>query len=160
MVSKNTKPAGGHRNWLRVPALALVFALALAGCDWIAGDGEGGYPYTFRFKVDNNTHLYGGAPKTITKVEFINGDTRNDLVLYQSGQPVTPGGARSTEHHVSGFTIEYSPSTRIFGVQVTFEGGTRAFAWSHAGHGQKILVSVNPPDYFNLSVISFSLGNW
>jgi hypothetical protein len=36
---------------------------------------------TLKFKGDNNTGHNGGAAKTITKVEFINGDTRNDDVL-------------------------------------------------------------------------------
>ena len=139
-----------------VAVLALVFVLA--GCGEIDSEGEDGY--TFRFKVDNNTHLSGGAPKTINKVEFINGDTRNDDVLFWSSQPISPGGERSMQYTARGFTIEYTSGTRIFGVQVMFEDGTKVFKWSYAGHNEKILVSVNPPDYYNASGISFSPGNW
>ena len=139
-----------------VAVLALVFVLA--GCGEIDSEGEDGY--TLRFKVDNNTHLSGGAPKTINKVEFINGDTRNDDVLFWSSQPISPGGERSMQYTARGFTIEYTSGTRIFGVQVMFEDGTKVFKWSYAGHNEKILVSVNPPDYYNASGISFSPGNW
>ena len=139
-----------------VTVLALVFALA--GCGKVDSEGEDGY--TFRFKVDNNTHLNGGALKTITKVEFINGNTRNDYVRYASSEELSPGGERSIQYTARGFTVEYTPGTRIFGVQVTFEDGTKVFKWSYAGHNENILVSVNHPGYSNSSGISFSQGNW
>ena len=142
-------------------AAALVFCLALTGCNGITSGGEDGY--TFKFKVDNNTHQSGGTSKTITKVEFINGDTRNDTVLSWSGQTIAPGGARSMQHTVRGFTIEHTPSTRVYGVQVTFDDGTAFFKPGYAGHESKILVSVNHPTYYNPnnpSGISFSPGHW
>ena len=136
----------------------VIIAITLAGCNGVVNPEENGY--TFKFKVDNNTNQNGGTPKTISRVEFINGDTRNDDVRYSSGQSLNPGGERSMQYTALGFTIEYTSSTRIFGVQITFEDETKVFKWSYAGHNEKILVSVNPPDYYNPTGISFSPGNW
>ena len=140
-----------------IVTLALAATLILAGCDGTYDVEKDGYK--FKFMVDNNTH-FGSTPKTITKVEFINGNTRNDKVRYWTTEQIEPGGKRSTQYTVTGFTIEHTPSTRIFGVQVTFEDETKVFNHSHTGHESKILISVDPPTYYNQSGIKFSIGNW
>jgi hypothetical protein len=144
-----------------IRTLMLIGSLVLAGCDGIINPEEDGY--TFKFKVDNNTDLSGGTAKTITKVEFINGDARNDTVLDWSSKTLDPG-ERSMQHTARGFTTEYTTSARIFGVQVTFDDDSKVFNWSSAGHGSKILVSVDHPGYYNgyynQSGIRFSPGNW
>ncbi|MDR2758341.1 MAG: hypothetical protein LBB78_03075 [Spirochaetaceae bacterium] len=123
----------------------LVCGLAIAGCDGVMNTEKG---YTFKFKVDNNTS------QTITKLEFINGDTRNDNVLSSSSESVSPG-KRSMQFIVSGFTVDdYDDGTRIFGVKATFEDGSNAFGWSYAGHEEKILASVYSYGVF------FRRGNW
>jgi hypothetical protein len=148
------------RKTITLPALviALAAALILAGCDGAYNEEKDGYK--FKFKVDNNTSLNGGTPKPITKVEFINGNTRNDEVLSWSTATIEPGGERSMQYTVMGFTIERTSSTRIFGVQVTFDDETKAFNWSYAGHESKILVAVGHPTIHNQSGMSFSYGNW
>jgi hypothetical protein len=135
-------------------ALLLAFALLLAGCN--GSSVEKGY--TFRFKVDNDTNLNGGIPKTIAKIEFINGDRQNDRVLEWDTQPVAPG-ERSAEYRVSGFTVEYDYSTCKGGVRVTFDDETSTFNWDAFGHGNRILVTVSSDfrngDFWN--PIDFSL---
>ena len=134
--------------------LLLTFALALAGCN--GSEVEKGY--TFRFRVDNDTNLNGGIPKTIARVEFINGDRQNDRVLEWATQPVAPG-ERSAEYRVSGFSVKYDYSTRKGGVRVTFDDETTAFSWDAFGHGNRVLVTVSSEfrngDYWN--PIYFSL---
>jgi hypothetical protein len=67
-------------------------------------------------------------------------------------------GDRSLEIKVSGFTVEYTSSTRIFGVAVTFDDGTTVFGSSYASHESKILVTVNPSTAWRS--MSFSEGHW
>jgi len=136
------------KNFWGMLVVVLVFGVVLIGCDGEAkSDGE---TYTFNFKVDNNTS------DIITKVDFINGDTQNDRIL----RTVTSirAGERSMEYRVSGFTVDYGSSTRKYGIKVTYEDNSTAFAWSSAGHGSKILVSVNSNSYWY--PISVSSGNW
>jgi hypothetical protein len=123
--------------------LALAFALALTACDGNANDNG----YKFKFKVDNNTS------ETITKLEFINGNTRNDKVLERWTVNLLANGDRSREYSVSGFTVEATSSKRYCGVKVTFADETTAFGYSTFGHENKVLVSVG---YY----VSFSNGNW
>ena len=125
--------------------IALAFGFVLMGCDQDSDDD--GDTYTFKFKVDNNTS------QAISKVEYINGNTKNDEVLSTRMIAIATGD-RSSEQSVSGFTVDYGSSTRRFGVKVTFANEDTQFASSYAGHGQKVLVSVYP------SYISFSSGNW
>jgi hypothetical protein len=141
--------------FLGIRVLMLLSSLVLAGCGDVLGNtGDG---YTFKFKVDNDTNLNGGSPKTINKVEFINGDRQNDNVLYSTTQALLPG-SRSTLYIVSGFTVEYSYSTHKCGVKVTFDDGTTAFGWSYFGHENKVLVTAAYS--WGKIKISFSLGNW
>jgi hypothetical protein len=144
-------------------ALILFCVLVPAGCGGVIDPEEDGY--TFKFRVDNNTDYNGSAGKTITKVEFINGNTRNDDVLGWSGETLAPDGPRSRQHTVWGFTIERTSGARIFGVQVAFDDNSKVFAWNDAGHNEKILVEVYPAGYYNSSYhsspwIRFSSGNW
>ncbi|MDR2494389.1 MAG: hypothetical protein LBD24_04100 [Spirochaetaceae bacterium] len=162
MHTKRPRPAALKRfsaPLLRAAVMAAVAGLLLAGCGaGILNDEKG---YLFKFKVDNNTHLNGGAGVAITEVAFINGDTRNDNVLLWSSETLLPGDDRSRQYTVRGFTIEYpTSSTRIYGVRITFEDDTKAFNWSYAGHENKVLVSVGHPSRYNDSGIIFSPGNW
>jgi hypothetical protein len=131
-----------------------------AGCGGISAIPEDSY--TFRFKVDNDTNLNGGIPKTIKKVEFINGDRQNDDLLHRTDETIGPGTGRSPEYRVSGFTVESDNSTRKCGVKVTFEDDTTVFGTDVFGHGNKILVTVKYSYYYMYPeyYISFSLGSW
>jgi hypothetical protein len=123
-------------------AVVLAFSLAVIGCETDPEDDG----YMFKFKVDNNTSA------TITKVEFINGNTQNDKVV-GSTLNITANN-RSTEHSLSGFTVEAGSSRRYCGVKVTYSGGSTKFSYSSYGHQSKILVSVGD------NSITFSEGNW
>ncbi|MDR2759652.1 MAG: hypothetical protein LBB78_09765 [Spirochaetaceae bacterium] len=139
-----------------ITALVLLGSLVLAGCGGVLSSDEEGY--TFRFKVDNDTNLTG-ASKTISKVEFINGDRQNDKVLYWAAPTLAPGN-RSMLYIVPGFTVEYDYSTRKCGVKVTFDDGTAIFGWGYFGHENKVLVTVDYSLYWDYYSVSFSLGNW
>ena len=144
--------------------LAAALALVLAGCGDLANAGESANTeedsYAFRFKVDNDTNQNGGAPKTIKKVEFINGDRQNDNVVGLWTVTVEPGDRSSLEYTRSGFTVKHDDSRRKCGAKVTFEDDSTAFGWDAFGHNNKVLVSVNYSFYVDYYYISFSVGNW
>jgi hypothetical protein len=127
-------------------AMVLVFGLVSTGCDISTSDADGD-GYTFKVKVDNYSN------STITKLEFINGNTQNDTVLKTASLSLT-SGSRSSEYSVSGFTVEAGSTTHYCGVKVTFSGGTSRFGYTTAGHGSKLLLRMTD------SVGSFSEGNW
>jgi hypothetical protein len=134
-----------------VGLLALVFALALTGCDgeWITS----AIGYTFRFRVYNNSSAI------ITKVDFINGSNRNGFVLRSPSGIRLTNGELSDEYRVSGFTEEYGTNERFCGVIVTYADGTDSFAYWHSGHESKILVTATD-DYWSGRKLAFSSGNW
>jgi hypothetical protein len=127
-----------------IVGMVLAVGLVLAGCDGNATEEEG---YTFKFKVDNS------YSSPITKIEFINGNTKNDKVVGSRTLNLVYG-ERSSEYKVSGFTVE-SGSRCVFGVKVTFDNGNTTFNYGSAAHNAKILATVS-----SSSVISFSEGNW
>jgi hypothetical protein len=126
----------------------LLSALVLTSCGMTTDNDNG---YKFKFKVDNNT------TQTITKLEFINGNTSNDKVLYYTAREILPG-KRSDEYTQSGFTVEAGSSTRYCGVKITFDDGSTVFGYDAFGHENKILVAVE--NNWRGDYISFSNGNW
>jgi hypothetical protein len=153
------------KTFAKITAFALIGAMAAigsAGCNATDDDDEkNGYTYTLRFRVDNDTNLDSDMPKTIIKVEFINGDRQSDKVLYQITQPLAPND-RSTEYRVSGFTVEDENdlARRKCGVRVTFEDNTTLIDHDAFGHGNKVLVSVYYSPYYGNYDIDFSDGKW
>jgi hypothetical protein len=132
-----------------IPAAALFFALALAGC----GDGfTSAEAYTFYFRVQNNSKA------AITRVQFLNGPNRSSFVLRYIEENITKGEL-SDEYRVSGFTDEYGTDERFCGVLVTYADGTNVFGYWHSGHESKILVT-STDDYWTGKKITFSHINW
>jgi hypothetical protein len=130
-------------------ALALTFGLALTGCDVTTTEDEDA-GYTFKVKVDN----YHSSLGTITKIEFINGNTQNDKVVKTYTGGSTPYGSRSEELVVSGFTVEAGTGTRYCGVKVYNSTGTFVFGYGAFGHESKILATIGGTNS------GLHAGNW
>jgi hypothetical protein len=119
------------KNWAGILVMVLVFGMTVVSCD---NTLTGNTDYTFEFKVEKSS---GGIGTPITKIEFINGSSRNDPVLATETVHLD-FGEMSTVYTVSGFTNKDGDDNRIFGINLTFENGGTYFEWSSAANGSKI----------------------
>ena len=129
--------------WFGIVAMTLLFGLFLTRCGDVTIDNS----YTFEFKVQSR------SSKSITKIEFINGSSRNERVLRTETISLSTN-EMSRAFKVLGFTEEHGDAQRLFGINVTFDDETTLFNWGTAGHENKIFVTV-----WN-NWISFSAENW
>jgi hypothetical protein len=135
--------------WL-LGMVALVLSFWAVGCDNLLN----GVDYTFEFRVNNDFGYYGKT-NAITKIEFINGSSRDDPVL----ETITLNLSRSemsNVYTVSGFSKKYEGSTRLYCVKLTFDDGLIIGKWASALNKSKILVTTS--SYTN--DIYFSDGGW
>jgi hypothetical protein len=139
-------------KFLGIIAIGAVLVIGLGGCDNLITDGEG---YTFEFKVTYYSWIGWGNDGNITKIEFINGSSKDAEVL--ETKTVDIGfDEMSPAYRVSGFTEKNGDDRRIFGVKVTLADGSWRFCWSSAGNNAKLLLTIN-----NYSPMDgFSEGSW
>jgi hypothetical protein len=124
------KSMKNKRNWLGILVMVLVFGI-LTGCGEIENSSGG---YSFEFKVEKSS---GGIGTPITKIEFINGSSKNDPVL--ATETVHIGfGEMSSVYKVSGFNNKNGDDYRIFGINLTFENGGTYFKYGSATNKSKI----------------------
>jgi len=133
----------------------LIFGLLLSSCDLNNDHNDNGY--TLEFKIKNQRYLLGG---TVTKVEFINGDTVDDPVL-QTQNVIIADGEISDKFVVSGFNHMLDDNEIFPGVKLTYndDAGDTEFGstiWSK-NNGGKILVRSSPGA---AHFIDFLKGDW
>jgi hypothetical protein len=135
--------------------ISLALGMMVIGCDQDgdSGGNGGGGSYTFEFKVESSSYFDGDYK--VTKVEFINGSSRDDPVLETKIVNIAPGDMTSA-YRVSGFTQKNDDDVHIFGVKVTYNNDDEDydFNWTSAKNNDKILV------YCGFGDLSFSDGNW
>jgi len=147
--------------WLAI----LVFGLFLSSCDLNNGDSNNNHSnssYTIEFKIENHGHSSGGP---VTKIEFINGENSDDLVLQTQNVNIAEGET-SEIFKVSGFNNTFGnddPWTYIrIGVRLTYNNDvsdtvffSNFFTTKNCG---KILIQSTA--YFNANFLNFSTGDW
>jgi hypothetical protein len=141
-----------HYKFLGGIVIGAVLAISLGGCDALTTDDTG---YTFEFKVSYYYWAGWGNDGNITKIEFINGSSKDAEVLETKTVDIALD-EMSPAYKVSGFTEKNGDDRRIFGVKITLADGSWRFFWIAAGNKAKLLLTIN-----NYSPMDgFSDGNW
>ncbi|MDR2313253.1 MAG: hypothetical protein LBE02_01815 [Spirochaetaceae bacterium] len=145
------------RNTILAGTAVFVLAFVLGACGEVPGSVT---PYTFRFKVANNTpNNYAG--KSISKVEIFNGSNEYSPVLrtIASASPLGPGNL-SVEYQVSGFTAPYQGDRRYVGARITDSDGYSYFDYYTFGPESKITISLKFDTWDSRYYAFLSTGNW
>jgi hypothetical protein len=136
-----------------IAVLAFLFALAPTGCNGVVT--EAAEPYTFRFKVKNESEYY-----TITRIEFLNGTNDTARVLRYGELNLGPNRL-SDEYRVRGFTEEYMTDERYYAVKITCNDGSEVFKYWHCGPSdRKIMVTLSYDFWYSKKTVSFNLDAW
>ena len=135
----------------------LVFGLFVSSCTLNNDNNNTDKNYTIEFKIKNQRYLYGG---TVTKIEFINGETIDDSVLQTQNVNIAEGET-SEIFKISGFNKELQPNLNLFiGVKLTYNNDSSDIVFSSTLWSNKDRKCLVQSTAFVAKALDFLVGNW